>query len=58
MCVSVWYEKWQFLGLKLHNFCHFRSLNNHENAYKAVKIAKETSAATLRPKNTKTKNHW
>ena len=36
ICVSVWYEKWQFLGLKLVKFCHFRSLNNHENALQEV----------------------
>ncbi len=56
--VSVWYEKWQFLVLKLPNFCHFRSFNNHETDHKAIKIAKETSAATHRPKNPKTKNYW
>ena len=55
ICVSVWYEKWQFLGLKLLNFCHFRSFDNHETDYKAFKIAKETSAATLRPKKHKNK---
>ena len=48
LCVSlVW--KIAILGLKSVNFCHFRSLNRHKNTYKAVKIAKETSAATPRP---------
>ena len=45
----------QLLGLKLVKFCYFRSLNNHGNAYKVVKIAKWTSAATLRPKKHKNK---
>ena len=34
------------------------SLNNHGNYYKPMKIAKETSAATLSQKNTKDKNYW
>ena len=55
ICVSVWYEKRQFLGLKLLNFCHFCCFNNHETDCKAIKTAKETSAATLRPKKHKNK---
>ena len=45
----------QLLGLKLVEFCHFHSLHNHNNTYKAVEIAKETSSATPIPKKHKNK---
>ena len=45
----------QLLGLKLVKFCHFHSLYNHNNTYKAVEIAKETSSATPIPKKHKNK---
>ena len=52
LCVSlVW--KIAVLGLKSANFCHFHSLNNHKNTFKAVNVAKGTSAATQTPKNHK-----
>ena len=45
----------QLLGLKLVEFCHFHSLHNHNNTYKGVEIAKETSSATPIPKKHKNK---
>ena len=31
--VLVWYRKLQILGLKLDNFCHFHSLNDHKETF-------------------------
>ena len=49
--VSVRYGKLQFLGIKLVDFCLFYILNQQNNTFNPVMIAKETSADTQKSKN-------